>query len=322
MEPEAKYTIVGTAVIVLVALIAAAVVWLRSSGEGADARHYKIYFERQSLEGLELRSYVTMRGIRVGSVSGFRFSSLRPGAVEVFITVEPTTPVRQSTEATVQRHLVTGLATVRLANSTEESPPLSQAPPEEPYPVIAEGESPLQHVSETLTQLAERAGETMQRVNATLSPENRAAFSEVLENLRLASRRADGTLAKLDATLGSLDATLGSLGGAADEVRALARSVAGEARRLAARYDSLGADAGASVREVSEAVRKMSADVERLSRRADALLAGGDDELRATAQSLRSAADSVGAAAGRLRDPRQAIFGPAEAGLGPGERAR
>lgn len=315
MEPEARYTVVGAAVIILAALIAAAVVWLRSSGEGADARQYKIYFERQSLEGLELRSYVTMRGMRVGSVSGFRFSSKRPGAVEVFITVDPATPVRRSTEATVQRHLVTGLATVRLANTTEESPPLVQAAPDEPYPVIAEGESPIQQVSETLTQLAHDADETMQRLNATLSPENRAALTEVLQNLRRVSQRADGTLAKVDATLGSL-------GGAADEVRALARSVAGDARTLTARYEKLGAEASASAREVAEAARKLSADVERLSQRADALLGASDEELRATAQALRSAADSVGAAAVRLRDPRQAIFGPAEGGVGPGERAR
>jgi phospholipid/cholesterol/gamma-HCH transport system substrate-binding protein len=315
MEPEAKYTVVGAAVIILAALIAAAVVWLRSSGEGADARQFKIYFERQSLEGLELRSYVTMRGMRVGSVSGFRFSSKRPGAVEVFITVDPATPVRQSTEATVQRHLVTGLATVRLANTTEESAPLVQAAPGEPYPVIAEGESPIQQVSETLTQLAHHADETMQRLNATLSPENRAALTEVLQNLRRVSQRADGTLAKVDATLGSL-------GGAADEVRALARSVAGDARTLTARYEKLGAEASASAREVAEAARKLSADVERLSQRADALLGASDEELRATAQALRSAADSVGAAAVRLRDPRQAIFGPAEGGVGPGERAR
>lgn len=315
MEPEAKYTIVGTAVIILVALIAAAVVWLKSSGEGADARQYKIYFERQSLEGLELRSYVTMRGIRVGSVTGFRFSSARPGAVEVFITVEPTTPVRQSTEATVQRHLVTGLATVRLVNATEDSPPLAQALPGEPHPVIAEGESPIQQVSETLTQLAHRTDETMQRLNATLSPENRAALTEVLQNLRRVSQHADGTLAKVDATLGSL-------GGAADEVRALARSVAGDARTLTARYDKLGSEAGVTLRELDESVRKMSADVERLSQRADALLGSSDEELRATAQALRAAADSVGAAASRLRDPRQAIFGPAESGLGPGEGAR
>ena len=315
MEPEAKYTIVGATVMILIGLLAAAVVWLRSSGEGADARQYKIYFERQSLEGLELRSYVTMRGIRVGSVTGFRFSSRQPGAVEVFITVDPATPIRESTRATVERHLVTGLASVRLENATEDSPLLTRKPEDEPYPLIAEGESSIQQVSETLTQLAQRADQTMQRLNETLSPENRAAITELLDNLRRLSRQADATLKKVDTALVSF-------GGAADEVRALARSVAGDSRKLAGRFDQVGAEARMSLREVNEAVSKMSADVERLSQRADALLGSGDEELRATAQALRSAADSVGAAAGRLRDPRQVIFGPAEGGLGPGEGAR
>jgi phospholipid/cholesterol/gamma-HCH transport system substrate-binding protein len=315
MEPEAKYTLVGGAVIVLAALLAGAVMWLRSSGEGADARQFKIYFEHQSLEGLEPRSHVTMRGIRVGSVSRFRFSTARPGTIEVFLALDPTTPVRQSTRATVERHLVTGLASVRLVNATEDSPLLVQAPPGEPQPVIAEGESPIQQVSETLNQLAQHADETMQSLNATLSAENRAAFTQMLANLQRLSERAEGTLAKADTALGSL-------GKAGDEVRELARSVAADARRLTARYDSLGAQASGSVREIGEAVRQMSADVERLSQRADALLGSGDEELRETAQALRAAADSVGAAAARLRDPRQALFGPPEAGLGPGEGAR
>lgn len=315
MEPEAKYTIVGATVLILAGLLAAAVVWLKSSGEGVDARQYKIYFERQSLEGLELRSYVTMRGIRVGSVTGFRFSQRQPGAVEVFISVDPSTPVRESTRATVERHLVTGLASVRLESASEDSPLLTKKPQDEPYPLIAEGESSIQQVSETLTQLAQRADQTMQRLNETLSPENRAALTELLDNLRRFSRRADATLKKVDATLVSF-------GGAADEVRALARSVAGDSRKLAERFDRVGAEASVSLREVNQAMGRMSADVERLSRRADALLGSGDEELRATAQALRSAADSVGAAAGRLRDPRQVIFGPAEGGLGPGEGAR
>ena len=96
MEPEAKYTLVGVAVLILLALVAAAVVWLRSSGEGADAREYKIYFERQSLEGLEPRSNVTMRGVRVGSVTGLRFSSQRPGRGRSLHRVDPATPVRKA----------------------------------------------------------------------------------------------------------------------------------------------------------------------------------------------------------------------------------
>ena len=52
MEPEARYTLVGTAVLILVALVVGAVLWLRSSGGGGAHRQYKIYFVNQSLEGM------------------------------------------------------------------------------------------------------------------------------------------------------------------------------------------------------------------------------------------------------------------------------
>ncbi len=321
MEPEAKYTLVGVAVLLVLGLLAGVVAWLQSSGEGANAERYKIYFERQSLEGLEARSYVTMRGVRVGSVTGFRFSSRRPGAVEVLVSVEPSTPVRESTRATVDRNIVTGIASVRLMNTTEESPLLAK-PADEPYPVIAEGESPTEQVTKTLSQLAEQAAEALERVQDTLSHKNRAAIAETLANLQRVTKQAEGTLARIDATAASL-------GGAADEVRQLARSAATDAHTLAARYDRLGADASVSVREMGEAARKLSADLEHLTRRADALLANGDAELRSTAQKLRSAADSaasaadsIGSAAQRLRDPQRMIYGPAAGGLGPGEGAR
>ena len=93
MEPEAKYTLVGMAVVVLVALLVGALVWLRSTGGEGD-RMYKIYFSRHSLEGLQVRSDVKMLGIRVGSVTGFRISPRRPGTVEVLIRVDETAPVR------------------------------------------------------------------------------------------------------------------------------------------------------------------------------------------------------------------------------------
>src|SRR5690606_16275318 len=138
--------------------------------------------------------------IRVGSVTGFRISTRRPGAVEVFIRVDEQAPIRQSTRAMVERHLVTGIASIRLVNLTEESPPLTGAPADEPMPVIAEGESQLQQVSETVTQLAQRADETMQRVNALLSPQNQEALSDILQNLRRLSGNADRTMANLDRT--------------------------------------------------------------------------------------------------------------------------
>ena len=52
-------------------------------------QRYTIYFERQSLEGLQVRSDVRMKGIRVGAVTGFSFSAQRPGTVEVVIGIDP-----------------------------------------------------------------------------------------------------------------------------------------------------------------------------------------------------------------------------------------
>lgn len=312
MEPEAKYTLVGTVVLILIALIAGAVVWLRSTGEQIDDRSYKLYFERQSLEGLQPRSEVRMKGIRIGSVTGFRISTWRPGAVEVLVRVDGSAPVRQSTRAVVERHLVTGIASILLINLTEDSPPLTQVPQGELYPVIAEGESQIQQVSESLQELAQRATETMQRVSTALSPENQRALTALLENLNRLAYNADRGLA-------GLDRTLASVGAAAEEMRALSRGLGEDASRLAARYDKLGDETTVAAREAAAAMRQVSADVARISQRVDALLASGDVELRVTAQELRATADSLGAVARRLNDPRTVLWGPPEGGLGPGE---
>jgi phospholipid/cholesterol/gamma-HCH transport system substrate-binding protein len=312
MEPEAKYTLVGTVVLILIALVAAAVVWLRTAGEQVDDQRFKIYFERQSLEGLQVRSEVRMKGIRIGSVTGFRISTWRPGAVEVLIRVDGGAPVRQSTRAVVERHLVTGIASILLINTTEDSPPLVQVPQGEVYPVIAEGESQIQVVSESIQELAQRATETMQRINATLAPENQRALAALLDNLNRLAYNTDRSLA-------GLERTLASVGAAAEDVRALSRGLGEDASRLAARYDKLGEEATVAARDAASAMRQVSADVARISQRLDALLASGDVELRVTAQELRATADSLGAVARRLNDPRSILYGPPEGGLGPGE---
>jgi len=307
MEPEAKYTVVGAAVLVLLAMLTVAIVWLRGSGGQRDDVPYKIYFARQSLEGLQIRSDVKMRGIKVGSVTAFRISSRRPGTVEVMIRVDDVTPVLQSTRAEVERHLLTGIASIRLVNADDDSPPLTAVQPGESYPLIAEGESEYK-IAESVAHLALRADESLKRINRTLSDENLAALTEVLASLRRIS-------ASVDRSLAGLDRTLASVGRAAD-------GVAGDTSRLAARYDKLGEESTVAVREISASIRRVSEDVARLSARADGLFADGGVELRATAQELRAAADSLGATARRLNDPGKVLFGPPAGSLGPGEGAR
>lgn len=310
MEAEAKYTLVGAAVLMLLGLIVVAAVWLQGSGGEHDDMPYKIYFERQSLEGLQIRSDVKMQGIKVGTVTGFRISARRPGSVEVVIRVDSSAPVHQSTRATVERQLLTGIANIRLANTDESGPPL-EVPPDEPYPLIAEGESEYK-LTESMAQVAQRVDETMQRINIALSDENQVALSEILINLRQIS----GDMSR---SMAGLDKTLASMGRAADEVRSMSAVVRDDAHKLAVRYDLLGEESTTAVREVSAAVRKMSTDVAQLSGRMDALLTDGNVELRVTAQELRTTADALGTAARRLSEPGRALFGPARGSMGPGE---
>lgn len=315
MEQDARYMLVGAVVLALVALLAAAVVWVRSTGQGATTQTYKIYFERQSLQGLQPRGDVTMRGVKIGSIVSFRFSPQRSRAVEVFIAIDPHAPVRTDTRAVVDRNLLTGLATLQLVGGREGSPLLVEAPAGESYPVIAEGESERELIGNSLEQLVRRADEAFRDVSAALSPANRAALEQTLLNVRDATRHADATLAKADAAFGALRE-------AGDEVGRLGRSIDDNARRLTDRYDAVGVEATATLAQAREAARRAGDAIESAAQRADAAIATGGDELRDAGRSIRSAADSVGSTAGRLRDPMQAVFGPAEGDLGPGEGGR
>jgi phospholipid/cholesterol/gamma-HCH transport system substrate-binding protein len=315
MEPEARYAWVGVCVLMLLVLLTGTVLWLVASGQHRDDRSYRIYFTRQSLEGLQVRSDVRMQGILVGSVSGFAFSPRRPGTVEVTVGVDPATPVRESTQAVVERNLITGLASIRLVSAKEDSPLLEDVPPGERFPVIAEGASQLQHVSDSLNQLAARAEEMMRRIDSTLSDSNQAAFIETLDNLRLVSRNAGSVVSRLDSTLASL-------GRAADELRSQSATLGADAHGLAARYDVLGAEATTSIHEIAGSVKQFGADVSLLSSRAEGALADSDMQLRFTARGVRTTAGSVGQAARRLGDPRAALFGPSPESLGPGEEPR
>jgi len=311
MEPKARYTLVGTIVLVLVAAIAASIVWLTAARSTHERVSYKVYFARQSLEGLEVRSDVRMRGIRVGSVKSFRFSTERPGTVEVTFGVDTGTPVLQSTRAVVDRNLITGLANIRLQNLTDDSPPLEPTQKGEPA-VIAEGSSQLEQFSDSVNQLAQRAGETLRRINNALSDQNVAALGETLDQLRVATRGGAATMARLDKTLAAL-------GGASDSVRQAAAGIDAGARRLSERYDQLGAQAATVVGDTALTVRQLRTDVLQLSQRAERLLELGDSEIRLTAQDLRSASDAVAVAARHFNDPRAVLFGPGSATLGPGE---
>ncbi len=315
MEPEAKYTLVGIVVLMLVALLTVAFIWLKEAGGKPGDLAYSIYFVNQSLDGLQINSGVKMKGIKVGVVSSFRISSIHPGAVHVSIRVDPSAPVRENTEAAVERNILTGLASITLVNPDEKSPLLTAVPPGEEHPVIAEGESEYQRFSKSLAQMAIRADDTMQRINSTLSDENRKAFVDILGNFNRIT-------ARMEHSMSNLDHTVTSTGKAVEDFRVLSANLSKDAGRLAQRYDALGQEATIGVREFSAATRRIEQSLAGLSFSLEALIDDGNLELKATAREVRNAADALADAARKFNEPNKIIFGPGERSLGPGESLR
>ena len=126
MEPQARYAVVGASVVFLIVMIVAAIGWLMASGNAKEVRRYTLVFSHQSLEGLEANAEVRMKGIRVGSVTRFAFSTRQPGSVEVDVEVDTSAPVRESSRAVVDRNLITGLATIRLVTPNGSKVPPNQ----------------------------------------------------------------------------------------------------------------------------------------------------------------------------------------------------
>ena len=150
MEPETRYAWVGVGVLALVGLLAWGIYWLTGGTEHKVVKRYTVYFEKQSLEGLQIGSDVRMQGIKVGKVDDYAIIPGHARRVRVILEVDARTPVLEGVEAEVSRHLVTGLAAVDLVNVVEGGPPLTHVPPGEEYPVIQEGVPQLARVASTI----------------------------------------------------------------------------------------------------------------------------------------------------------------------------
>ena len=175
MEPEARYAWVGVAVLALVALVAWGMYWLTGGTDERLVKRYTIYFERQSLEGLQIGSDVRMQGIKVGKVEDYAILPGEARRVRVILQVDARTPVLEGVEAQVARHLVTGLAAIDLVNQADGGPPLMRIPDGEDHPVITEGVSQLARVASTLEEVSVVGRDALVRFNTLLSDQNQKA---------------------------------------------------------------------------------------------------------------------------------------------------
>ncbi len=336
--------------VALVAAAAFAFVWLQGAGVASEFRFFTIYFERQSLEGLQVGGDVNMRGIKVGRVEAYRIERENINRVNVTVRVGRATPVSQNTEAVIDRNLVTGIARINLVTPEDLGPPLDVVPEDEAFPVIAEGTSDIQQITRTANSVVAAAESTLKRINEVINDENVKAFREALIGVRDVAQGVNKRLDTIDVavlalrdtartfqdTARSYQDTAVAITGAARTVQANTDQVGGAVVEIAKRVEPVVVDASAALREtrntlqqmgvvlvdLAKATRSLERDAGALVRRADDAADIGVLELRATAQQLRTGVDQLTRTLERLEDPRSALLGPGERNLGPGERAQ
>jgi ABC-type transporter Mla subunit MlaD len=314
MEPEVRYTWIGATLVLLVAALVLAVVWLRQAGTHASDVVYEIVFARQSLEGMQVGGIVNMRGIRVGQVVSFSLSRDQINRVSVLIRVARDTPVAVNTVAVVSRNILTGLARINLVTPEPPGKALA-AGANEAHPVIREGTSTDEKIEEVANRLTESGITALERIGYFLDADNKQAFADALVSVRNVAYGLERRLEKVDNTLLVIDRNIKSFGHATDDI---ARSVA----LIRTDFHSLTGQAEGTLRDVSVAAHSIDQEAVALSRQIDAAAGSGALELRATAQELRVTAELLDKTLVRLRDPRAVIFGPNGAQLGPGEKLK
>ncbi len=315
MEPEARYTAVGATLLALVIAVVLAMAWLARTGARADFRYYTIYFERQSLEGLQVGGDVNMRGVKVGRVESYSISRQNINRVQVTVRIDRSSPVSTNTVAIVDRNLLTGLARINLTTPGQPGPELAEVPASESYPVIPEGQSDIEQLTGAMNRLAITGASALTNMEQLLNKENREAFGATLANLRQIS----GALSK---RMGKLDDVADALAKSASEFGKSSRDIALAVERVSAGAQPAIKQADATLRDLARAVQSLERETTALAKRLEQATDSSAHEIRATAQELRSSAEILSRAADRLQDPRAVIFGPSAAQLGPGERMR
>ena len=313
METEGRYTLVGTMVVVVVALMSLAIVWLAGAADQIAYQTYTIYFKQQSLDGLAVGSPVKMRGIKVGVVDSYRFVKDDDKAVSVTARISEGVPVHTGAEAYIKRNLVTGIATIEINNGPSEAALLVDAPNGESHPVIAEGRSDIDKVATAVSQLAVNGAQVLEKMNTLLSDENQRAFSSTLANL-------DELSSHLAANKHSLEDVVQGIRDASDEFRFAGASISQAATRAEGSIVGVGRNADAALKEAVVAMNKLQLDANLITNRVQQLAETGTLELTNVSREVRTGADSLTTAGKRLSDPRAILFGPGEQQLGPGEK--
>ncbi len=230
METRSNHVLVGSVVLILLAVLAIFTVWIARLG-GTTEKEYDIFF-RQSVDGLAKGSAVTYSGVPSGQVKEIALWRPDPQFVRVRVAVNDQTPILQGTTASISASF-TGTSTISLDGARKGAPPIACPVPENktvcPYgvPVIPTKQGGIGAILNSAPQLLERLSTLTERLTGLLSDRNQASIAGILDNTnRLTDALADRG-PEIAATLAQTRVAIQQAGDAAQSIGPLAATTNG-----------------------------------------------------------------------------------------------
>ncbi len=223
METRANHLWVGAVTLVLLAALAAFIIWIARLGQGQQDE-FDIFYG-QSVTGLANGSQVSFAGVPVGQVTEIALAKGDPEFVRVRVKVRDDVPILVGTQATIQASF-TGVSTILLDGARKGAPKITcetTACPEG-RPVIPPGRGGFGEIVANAPLLLERLATLTEQLNTILGPDNQDEIAGILRNTnRLTGGLADAT-PELTANLKEFRTTMQELNQTLDAVEKVAAS--------------------------------------------------------------------------------------------------
>ncbi|MEL7039946.1 MAG: MlaD family protein [Pseudomonadota bacterium] len=287
METRANYALIGAFVLMAAASVIGFALWLGSSQFNREFAVYDVIFPGPV--NLEEGSSVRYIGIKVGEVESVRIDRRDASMVRARLRVDRSTPVKTDSTAIIDFTGITGVTFVQINAGSDSAGPLLPQPYQD-VAVIQAGETPLAALFDGGAQILSQAGVTMEQLSGVLTPENAAAITDILANVRditaALSEDDKALLAQSLSTLAALERAGDNLSEASTDIISVAGSVDQELASLNVELKALVAGLNAATGDASAMLDDSRAAIQAATR----LVEGGASD---TVQQTNSAAQEL-----------------------------
>lgn len=271
METKANYVAVGAFVLIFLAALLIALLWLGGSQYTREFAYYRTFFSG-SVTGLGKGTPVRYNGIEVGHVSKVEFVPNDPKRVKVTLQISPDLPIHSDSLASIASEGLTGGSYVEIDGGSKSAPVLPRTMFGE-YPVIRSRPSTLQQLEASAPELLAKINHIADRLDDVLSDKNRQAFSQTLGNLRDITAAVAKHSSQLDSIMKNLNTASAGINTDLSDLHTVlvnAEQTTTKVNRLADDVDKLSGDIdtqvnGARLDQVLAQTREMLKSLTRLS---------------------------------------------------------